>query len=131
MTLVSEFIRSRLDQHEEEHLKQILDRHVLEDHENESLDNRMFSGHIYLGSPQLPIAVTDIERTFTSRPFQGFHKKLSCFLNDFLPQHNIPIPEGRSWFVIPHGDKVCANEPNVVCLSLCLLTFYSYENSNI
>ena len=114
MTLVSEFIRSQLDQHEEERLKQILDCHALEEHENESLDNQIFSGHIYLGSPQLPIPVTDGEMKFTSRPFQGFRKKLTGFLNDFLPQHNIPIPEGRSWFLIPHGDKVRANEPNDV-----------------
>jgi len=106
MTLVSKFIHSRLDQYEEERLKQMLDGHVLEDHENESLDNVTFSGHIYLGSPQLPFVVADIERTFTSHPFQGFRKKLAYFLNDFLPQYNIPIPDGRSWFIISKGDKV-------------------------
>ncbi|KAI5996963.1 hypothetical protein EDD15DRAFT_2528643 [Pisolithus albus] len=105
-SLVSEFICSQLDHDDDECLKQMLDRRVLEDQENELLDDNMFSGHVYLGSPQLPITIANVEKTFTSCPFQSFHKKLTHFLNEFLPLCDIPIPGGRSWFVVPQEDKL-------------------------
>ncbi|KIK18210.1 hypothetical protein PISMIDRAFT_109892 [Pisolithus microcarpus 441] len=97
-SLVSEFIHSWLDHDDEEHLKQMLDCRVLEDQENELLDDNVFSGHVYLGSPQPPIMIADVEKTFTLCPFQSFHKKLTHFLNEFLPLCDIPIPGGHSWF---------------------------------
>ncbi|KIK18724.1 hypothetical protein PISMIDRAFT_24608 [Pisolithus microcarpus 441] len=106
-SLVSEFICSWLDHDDEECLKWMLDRHVLEDQENKLLDNNVFSGHIYLGSPQPPIMIANVEKTFTSCPFQSFHKKLTHFLNEFLPLCDIPIPGGHSWFVVPQEDKYC------------------------
>ncbi|KAI6009909.1 hypothetical protein BKA83DRAFT_4133141 [Pisolithus microcarpus] len=105
-SLVSEFICSWLDHDDEECLKWMLDRHVLEDQENKLLDNNVFSGHIYLGSPQPPIMIANVEKTFTSCPFQSFHKKLTHFLNEFLPLCDIPIPGGHSWFVVPQEDKL-------------------------
>ncbi|KAI6010268.1 hypothetical protein EDC04DRAFT_2960654 [Pisolithus marmoratus] len=88
------------------HLKQILDKHALEDDENETLDDHSFSGHIYIGSPQKSVMLASIEENFCSCTFQNFHKKLSNFLNEFLPAHNIPIPGEQSWFLMSPTNKV-------------------------
>ncbi|KAI5982863.1 hypothetical protein EDD15DRAFT_2179828, partial [Pisolithus albus] len=105
-SLVSEFIRSRLEHHDQTRLKKISDQGTLEDDENETLDDRSFSGHIYLGSPQKSVTLAYIEENYLSHVFRDFRKKLSKFLNEFLPAHSIPIPGGRSWFITSPTDKV-------------------------
>ncbi|KAI6011650.1 hypothetical protein EDC04DRAFT_2871060 [Pisolithus marmoratus] len=105
-SLVGEFIQSHLEHLDQMHLKQILDKHVLEDDENETLNDCSFSGHIYLGSPQKSVTLASIEENFCSCTFWNFHKKLSNFLNEFLPAHNIPIPRERSWFLKSPTDKL-------------------------
>ncbi|KIM54644.1 hypothetical protein SCLCIDRAFT_136378, partial [Scleroderma citrinum Foug A] len=62
--------------------------------------------HIYLGSPQRPIVVTNIATLSPSCSFQNFCKKLTHFLDDFLPQANIPILGGCNWLVIHKTDKL-------------------------
>ncbi|KAI6003353.1 hypothetical protein EDC04DRAFT_2871830 [Pisolithus marmoratus] len=88
------------------HLKQILDKHALEDDENETLDDCSFSGHIYLGSPHKSVTLASIKENFCSCTFQNFCKKLSNFLNEFLPAHSIPIPGERSWFLTSPTNKL-------------------------
>ena len=124
-SLVSEFIRSRIEHHEEEHLQQISDHHALEDNEKDSdgpQDDFAYSEHIYLGSPQKPITVADVAAFSTSRSFQDFRKKLAHFLNDFLPQMNIPMPGGgNNWLIIQETDKVSTSH------SVSSQHLYSYD----
>ncbi|KAI6016496.1 hypothetical protein EDC04DRAFT_2608485 [Pisolithus marmoratus] len=105
-SLVGKFIQSCLKHLDQMHLKQILDKHALEDDENETLDDHSFSGHIYLGSPQKSVTLASIEENFHSCTFQNFCKKLSNLLNEFLPAHNIPIPREQSWFLTSPTNKL-------------------------
>ncbi|KAI6026051.1 hypothetical protein EDC04DRAFT_2899601 [Pisolithus marmoratus] len=105
-SLVGEFIQSHLKHLDQMHLKQILDKHALEDDENETLDDCSFSGHIYLGSPQKSVTLASIKENFCSCTFQNFCKKLSNFLHELLPAHNIPIPGERSWFLMSPTNKL-------------------------
>ncbi|KAF8834126.1 hypothetical protein BDN67DRAFT_992728 [Paxillus ammoniavirescens] len=67
ITLVSEFICLRMDHLDQERLKK--------DDETETLDDRPFSGHIYLGLPLSPVTFAHIEKTTTLPVFQDFRKK--------------------------------------------------------
>ncbi|KAF9231017.1 hypothetical protein BU15DRAFT_68692 [Melanogaster broomeanus] len=105
VSLVSEFIRSRMDHLDQERLKSILDCRALEDDETETLDDRPFSGHIYLGSPLSPVTFAQVEET-TLPVFQDFRKKFTQFINIFLPANDIPLPNDRSWFRPSAQEKI-------------------------
>ena len=86
-----------------------MDRYALEDDEKDSdglQDDFTYSEHIYLGSPKKPITVADVATLSASRSFRDFCKKLTLFLNDFLPQANIPIPGGTGIVIVRETDKV-------------------------
>ena len=83
-----------------------MDRHALEDDEKDSDGPQDDSEHIYLGSPKRPITVADVATLSASRSFWDFRKKLTHFLNDFLPEANIPIPGSTGIVIIRETDKV-------------------------
>ncbi|KAG2737131.1 hypothetical protein P692DRAFT_20762490, partial [Suillus brevipes Sb2] len=98
MTLVSGLIRSRVDYLDEERRKAMLSERELEE---EDLDDQSFGGHIHLGAPQHSLTLSQLEEENASKPaFAQFHKKLSLFLNNFLPAYNIPLPDGKTWLML-------------------------------
>ncbi|KAG1883635.1 hypothetical protein F4604DRAFT_1920145 [Suillus subluteus] len=104
MTFVSGLIRSRIDYLDEERRKVMLSERELEE---EDLDDQPFGGHIYLGAPQHSLTLLQLDEENTSNPaFAQFHKKLSLFLNNFLPAHNIPLPDGKTWLRLSAQDTV-------------------------
>ena len=71
-----------------------------------AFDAQLYFEHIYLGSPKKLITVADVATLSASRSFRDFCKKLTLFLNDFLPQANIPIPGGTGIVIVRETDKV-------------------------
>ncbi|KAG1859330.1 hypothetical protein DFJ58DRAFT_715722 [Suillus subalutaceus] len=69
--------------------------------------NQPFGGHIYLGAPQRSLTLLQLNEENTSNPaFAQFCKKLSLFLNNVLPAHNIPLPDGKMWLRLSAQDTV-------------------------
>ncbi|KAG1888189.1 hypothetical protein F4604DRAFT_1877352 [Suillus subluteus] len=98
ISLVSEFIRSRIIHLDEERLRRIASESKLEDDEDETKDDQVFAGHIHLGSPQSLTSFALVEEAYRSnRAFAHFRKKVTVFLNNFLPSNNIPLPNGSTW----------------------------------
>jgi hypothetical protein len=98
MTLVSGLIHSRVDYLDEERCKAMLSERELEE---EDLDDQSFGGHIHLGALQHSLTLSQLEEENASKPaFVQFRKKLSLFLNNFLPAYNIPLPDGKTWLML-------------------------------
>jgi hypothetical protein len=73
--------------------------------------NPEFSEFRKLGAPQHVCSFGDFENVHQDNPiFVLFRKRLSKFLHEFLPLHNIPLPElhdrQRKWS-LRTTDKVC------------------------
>jgi hypothetical protein len=73
--------------------------------------NPEFSEFRKLGAPQHVCSFGDFENMHQDNPiFVLFRKRLSTFLHEFLPLHNIPLPEPhdrqRKWS-LRTTDKVC------------------------
>ncbi|KAG2343829.1 hypothetical protein BDR05DRAFT_999735 [Suillus weaverae] len=104
MTLVSGLIRSRVDYLDEERRKVMLSERELEE---EDLDDQPFGRHIHLGAPQHSLTLSQLKEENASKPaFAQFRKKLSLFLNNFLPAYNIPLPDGKTWLILSARDTV-------------------------
>ncbi|KAG1898812.1 uncharacterized protein F5891DRAFT_1129282 [Suillus fuscotomentosus] len=113
-TLVSELIGGRIAQLDEQRLRELRDA---DNNNNDPDDNDdpedathigvSFQGHIYLGSPQCPTSFADVEEAnSSSRAFDQFWKKFSTFINEFLPAHDIPLPDGKMWLRPAAQDKL-------------------------
>ncbi|KAG2034084.1 hypothetical protein BDR03DRAFT_993845 [Suillus americanus] len=92
--------------------------------------------HAYLGSSQGNHSFSDIMHLHgTNRAFTDFWMKLNSFLNGFLPQNDIPLPDGRCihlhaedmvtefWFLCIHYESLvgwCMHQD----LLRCNLKFY-------
>jgi hypothetical protein len=65
--------------------------------------------HVHLGSKQGRHSFSDIERTHGSdRAFTNFRTKLNGFLNVFLPQNDIPLPDSPGRVLrLQAEDQVC------------------------
>lgn len=89
--------------------------------EKEDLDDQPFGGHIHLKAPQHFLTLLRLEEANASKPaFAQFHKKLSLFLNNFLPAYNIPLPDGKMWLMLSAWDTVS----NSCFTNLSLLRFF-------
>ncbi|KAG2123611.1 hypothetical protein DEU56DRAFT_690592, partial [Suillus clintonianus] len=83
-SVVSEFIRSRIEYLDEERRKALLSRDELEDTDED--DDELFEEHLHIGSPlknHTSFAQVE-EENKSSRAFHQFRKKLATFLNHFL-----------------------------------------------
>ncbi|KAG1835880.1 hypothetical protein DFJ58DRAFT_847294 [Suillus subalutaceus] len=104
MTLISGLIRSHVDYLDEERRKAMLSERELEE---EDLDDQPFGGYIHLGAPQHSLTLSQLEEENASKPASAqFRKKLSLFLNNFLPAYNIPLPDGKTWLILSAQDTV-------------------------
>ncbi|KAG1730266.1 uncharacterized protein EDB91DRAFT_1239125 [Suillus paluster] len=73
------------------------------------LDDQPFGRHIHLGAPQHSLTLSQLEEENASKPaFAQFRKKLSLFLNNFLPTYNILLPDGKIKFSL--GTISCVQE---------------------
>jgi hypothetical protein len=64
--------------------------------------------HVHLGSTQGQHSFSDIACTHGSnQAFTNFRKKLNGFLNVFLPQNGIPLPDGPERLRLQAEDQVC------------------------
>ncbi|KAG1764201.1 hypothetical protein EDD22DRAFT_845980 [Suillus occidentalis] len=98
MTLISRLIRSHIDYLDEERRKAMLSERELKE---EDLDDQSFGGHIHLGAPQHSLTLSQLKEENASKPaFAQFCKKLSLFLNNFLPAYNILLPDGKTWLML-------------------------------
>ncbi|KAG1797456.1 uncharacterized protein HD556DRAFT_1233350 [Suillus plorans] len=104
-SVVSEFIRSRIECLDEERRKLMLSQEELEDTD---LDDEKFEEHFHIGSPlKNQTTLSQVEEENKSiRAFHQFRKKLATFLNHFLPSHNIPLPEGTTWLKLSAQDQI-------------------------
>ncbi|KAG2129743.1 hypothetical protein DEU56DRAFT_872433 [Suillus clintonianus] len=105
-SVVSEFIRSRIEYLDEERRKALLSRDELEDTDED--DDELFEEHLHIGSPlknHTSFAQVE-EENKSSRAFHQFRKKLATFLNHFLPSHNIPLPDGTTWLKLRAHDQI-------------------------
>ncbi|KAG0692969.1 hypothetical protein DFH29DRAFT_985615 [Suillus ampliporus] len=111
-----------------------------EELEEEDLDDQPFGGHIHIGAPQSSLTLLQLEEGNASNPaFAQFRKKLSLFLNNFLPAYNIPLPDGKTWLRLSAQDTVQehrflkVNYESVVDWKLatdylrCNLSFHGHE----
>ncbi|KAG1744080.1 uncharacterized protein EDB91DRAFT_1236611 [Suillus paluster] len=104
MTLVSGLIHSRVGYLDKEQHKAMLSERELEE---EDLDDQPFGGHIHLGALQHSLTLSQLEEENASKPaFVQFRKKLSLFLNNFLPAYNILLPDGKMWLILSAQDTV-------------------------
>ncbi|KAG1899569.1 uncharacterized protein F5891DRAFT_1128965 [Suillus fuscotomentosus] len=113
-TLVFELIGGHIAQLDEQRLQELRDA----DNNNNNPDDNddpedathigmSFQGHIYLGSPQRPTSFADVEEANSSScAFDQFRKKFSTFINKFLPAHDIPLPDGKTWLRPAAQDKL-------------------------
>ncbi|KAG1829817.1 hypothetical protein EV424DRAFT_1343975 [Suillus variegatus] len=110
--LVSELIGGHIAQLDEQHLQKLKDTDDndpddINDPEDTKNIGASFQGHIYLSSPQHPMSFTDVEEANSSlHTFDQFRKKFSIFINEFLPAHNIPLPDGMTWLRPAAQDKL-------------------------
>lgn len=107
--LTSTSMRSELDELDEYHKRNTCDPET-----NEALDSddtgepESTTFHAHLGSRQGNHSFSDIMLSYgTDRAFTNFRMKLNGFLNGFLPQHNIPLPDGRR-IHLRAEDMVCS-----------------------
>lgn len=64
--------------------------------------------HVHLGSKQGQHSFSDIACARGSdQAFTDFRKKLNGFLNVFLPQNGIPLPDGPGRLRLQAEDQVC------------------------
>ncbi|KAG1840639.1 hypothetical protein F4604DRAFT_1598758 [Suillus subluteus] len=95
--LTSTSMRTELDELDEYYKRNTCDP---ETHEALDLDDtgepESTTIHAHLGSRQGNHSFSDIMLSHgTDRAFTNFRMKLNGFLNGFLPQHNIPLPDGK------------------------------------
>ncbi|KAG1799033.1 uncharacterized protein HD556DRAFT_1231771 [Suillus plorans] len=104
-SFVAEFVRSRIDYLDEERHKLTLSREELEENDN---DNEPFEAHLHIGSPLRNLtSLAQVEEEHRSnRAFDQFRKKLTTFLNHFLPSHHIPLPDGIMWLKLSAQDLI-------------------------
>ncbi|KAG1796238.1 uncharacterized protein HD556DRAFT_1431370 [Suillus plorans] len=104
-SFVAEFVRSRIDYLDEERHKLTLSREELEENDN---DNEPFEAHLHIGSPLRNLtSLAQVEEEHRSnRAFDQFRKKLTTFLNHFLPSHHIPLPDGIMWLKLSVQDLI-------------------------
>ncbi|KAG2117609.1 hypothetical protein DEU56DRAFT_874099 [Suillus clintonianus] len=93
--LTSTSMRTELDELDEYNQRDTRDPET-----NEALDDTGIPEpgtiHAHLGSKQGNHSFSDIMHSHgTDRAFADFRMKLNGFLNGFLPQNNIPLPDGR------------------------------------
>ncbi|KAG2088845.1 uncharacterized protein F5147DRAFT_587453, partial [Suillus discolor] len=97
---------------DEQHLRKLKDTNDndpddINDPEDTENIGTSFQGHIYLGSPQHPMSFADVEQANSSLcTFDQFRKKFLIFINEFLPAHNIPLPDGMTWLRPAAQDKL-------------------------
>ncbi|KAG0708008.1 hypothetical protein DFH29DRAFT_979597 [Suillus ampliporus] len=140
MTFISGLICSRIEHLDKEQCKVMLSERELEE---EDLDDQPFGGHIHLGAPQSSLTLLQLEEGNASNPaFAQFRKKLSLFLNNFLPAYNIPLPDSKTWLRLSAQDTVQehrflkVNYESVVDLKLatdylrCNPSFHGHERRN-
>lgn len=71
ISLVSELVRSWILHFDEDRQKCIMSQRELED--EDMLDDQLFSGHLYIGAPQVSVSLTTLEEGNTSNcAFQDF-----------------------------------------------------------
>lgn len=105
ISLVSELVRSRILHFDEDRQKHIMSQRELEN--EDMLDDQPFSGHLYLGAPQVPVSLATVEEgNASNRAFQDFRKKFAKFLNNFIVANNIPLADGVTWLRPAANDKV-------------------------
>ncbi|KAG1766128.1 hypothetical protein EV702DRAFT_1204296 [Suillus placidus] len=104
-SVIAEFIRSRIEFLDEERNKLMLSREELEDNDT---DDEPFEAHLHIGSPLRTLtSLAQVEEDNRSnRAFDHFRKKLTTFLNHFLPSYNIPLPDGIRWLKLSAHDQV-------------------------
>ncbi|KAG1897928.1 uncharacterized protein F5891DRAFT_1241093 [Suillus fuscotomentosus] len=120
--LTSTSMRSELDE-----LDKYNQRDTCDPETNEVLDDsnagtsKSTTIHAHLGSRQGNNSFSDIMHLHgTDRAFTNFRMKLNDFLNGFLPQNNIPLPDGRrihmqaedTFYGSPRYDCVIVNTAN-------------------
>ncbi|KAG1902756.1 uncharacterized protein F5891DRAFT_1127421 [Suillus fuscotomentosus] len=129
MTLVSRLLCSCIEYLDEEQCKVMLSERELEE---EDLDDQPFGGHIHLGVPQHSVSLLQLEEEDASKPaFAQFRKKLSLFLNDFLPAYNILLPDGKKWLTLSaretrpliHTNDKDSNDKNIF---VCILFMFKH-----
>ncbi|KAG0693167.1 hypothetical protein DFH29DRAFT_1040601, partial [Suillus ampliporus] len=106
-SVVSEFIRSQY-------------REELEDMDE---DDELFEEHFHIGSPlKNHTTLAQVEEENKSiHAFHQFRKKLTMFLNHFLPSHNIPLPEGTTWLRLSAQDQdKDGHNKNIFVKILCM-----------
>ncbi|KAG2741161.1 hypothetical protein P692DRAFT_201727134 [Suillus brevipes Sb2] len=105
ISLVSELVRSRILHFDEDRQKHIMSQRELEN--EDMLDDQPFSGHLYLGAPQVPVSLATVEEgNASNRAFQDFRKKFAKFLNNFVVANNIPLADGVTWLRPAANDKL-------------------------
>ncbi|KAG1834628.1 hypothetical protein DFJ58DRAFT_670597 [Suillus subalutaceus] len=96
-----EFIRSCIEFLDEERHKLTLSREELE-------DTTLTTSHLKLTC--ISVTLTSLaqveEDNRSNHAFDHFRKKLTMFLNHFLPSHNIPLPDGIQWLKLSAHDQV-------------------------
>ncbi|KAG1818973.1 uncharacterized protein BJ212DRAFT_1479097 [Suillus subaureus] len=78
-----------------------------EELEDMDLDDEKCEEHFHIGSPlKNQTTLSQVEEENKSiHAFHQFQKKLATFLNNFLPSHNIPLPEGTTWLKLSAQDQ--------------------------
>ncbi|KAG2146329.1 hypothetical protein DEU56DRAFT_870107 [Suillus clintonianus] len=126
-SVVSEFVRSRIEYLDEERRKALLSRDELEDMDDD--DDELFEEHLHIGSPlknHTSFAQVE-EENKSSRAFHQFQKKLATFLNHFLPSHNIPLPDGTTWLKLRAHDQSAADWKLATDYLRCNTSFHGKE----
>ncbi|KAG1775238.1 hypothetical protein EV702DRAFT_1180452 [Suillus placidus] len=105
ISLVSELICSCISHLDEDRHKRTMSQRQLED--EDTLDDQPYSGHLHIGTPQVPVSLATLEEANTSNhAFQDFRKKFAKFLNHFVVSNNIPLADGVTWLQPTANDKL-------------------------
>ncbi|KAG1731088.1 uncharacterized protein EDB91DRAFT_1085205 [Suillus paluster] len=91
-SFVTEFVCSCIEYLNEEQCKLTLSWEELEE---EDIDDESFEAHLHIGLPL---------RNLTS--LAQFRKKLTTFLNHFLPSHHLTLPDGIRWLKLLAQDQI-------------------------
>ena len=112
--------------HLDEEREAILDLSHLKEDKGE-LDDLPVAEHIYLGFLQESTTFNTMEQEKSSDlAFQKFHKKFVAFINTFANANEIPLPNGRTWFIPEGQDKV--RFINTITQNLMILFFIRSKN---
>ncbi|KAG2155311.1 uncharacterized protein EDB93DRAFT_1101876 [Suillus bovinus] len=106
ISVVSELIRSCISKLDEDRHKYTMLQGELKD--NDMLDDQLFSGHLHISTPQIPVTLTAVEEgNASNHAFQDFRKKFTKFLNNFVISNNIPLAnDGITWLWPTVNNKV-------------------------